>query len=96
MTDTLDQALKARRVEVAQHLVAVGKSLDVFNHGKRQYLSKAVERTMKDAEQAFANCDYDRAEHLVLVIAAMVKREAPIFAADPDKWVDKIKASAQQ
>ena len=44
---------------------------------------------MKEAEAAFADDDYDRAEHLARVVAAMVRREAPIFVANPTKWIEK-------
>ena len=44
---------------------------------------------MKEAEAAFADDDYDRAEHLARLVAAMVRREAPIFVANPTKWIEK-------
>jgi hypothetical protein len=91
-----EAAVERRRREVAQLLVDVGKSLHAFDHGKHvpfegvpQYLSKTVDQTMKEAEAAFADADYDRAEHLARVVAALVKREAPIFAADPKRWIEK-------
>src|SRR5262245_41786609 len=93
MSDTL------RRLAVARRLMDVGKSLHAFDHGRGcafegrpQYLSKGVSRTMREAECAFAHHDYDRAEHLAKVVAAMVKREAPIFAANPQRWVDNWRA----
>ena len=29
----------------------------------------------------------DRAEHLAKLVEVMIRREAPIFAADPQKWI---------
>jgi hypothetical protein len=85
-----------REIEVASLLVEVGKSLRAFDYGeripfegRRQYLSSPVNKTMKEAEAAFCDEDYDRAEHLAKVVAAMVRREAPIFAANPERWIER-------
>lgn len=43
---------------------------------------------MKEAERAFADGQYDRSERLAKVVALMIKREAPKFAADPMKYVE--------
>jgi hypothetical protein len=43
---------------------------------------------MKEAERAFSDADYDRAEHLAKVVAYLVQREAPKFAANPKAWID--------
>ena len=92
MTDaTMDH-----RIEVARQLIAVGKSLRAFEYGedvpfegRRQYLSRSVDQAMKEAEAAFSVDDYDRAGHLVKVVAAMVRRETPIFAANPSRWIER-------
>jgi hypothetical protein len=79
----------SRRYIVAGHLVDVGRSLDAFNFGDgQQYLSRAVSEAMKEAERAFSAEDYDRAEHLAKVVAYLVKRETPKFAANPKAWIE--------
>lgn len=99
-----EQRAEDHRVAVARRLVAVGRSLDAFNFGERQYLPKAVDEAMREAERAFsagvererskdpderalADVDYARAGHLAKVVAIMVCREAPRFAADPERWI---------
>jgi hypothetical protein len=84
-----------RAIEVARLLVEVGKSLDAFDHGEHvpfegqpRYLSRTACETMRQAEKAFSDEDYDRAEHLAKVVAVVVKREALIFAADPKRWIE--------
>jgi hypothetical protein len=77
-----------RQQRVARRLVDVGRSLNVFNHTDGQYLSRAVSTAMREAEAAFSLDDYDRAEHLAKVVAFLVKREAPRFAADPKAWIE--------
>jgi ribonuclease BN (tRNA processing enzyme) len=83
---------KSRSLNVAQMLLDIGRSLRVFYYGDKQYVSKAVSQTMLDAEAAFAKGEYDRAEHLAKVAAAIVARDAKKFVADPDHWVQKWKA----
>jgi ribonuclease BN (tRNA processing enzyme) len=82
---------KSRSLNVAQMLLDVGRSLQVFYYGDKQYLSKAVTQAMLDAEAAFAKGEYDRAEHLTKVAAAIVARDAKKFADDPERWVQKWK-----
>jgi hypothetical protein len=43
---------------------------------------------MKEAERAFSEGDYERAEHLAKVVACLVRREAPKFAANPKVWIE--------
>jgi hypothetical protein len=85
-----------QQLTVARLLMDVGKSLHAFDHGphipsegRKQYLSRTVCETMRRAEKAFSDGDYDRAEHQAKVVAYLVKREAPIFAADPERWIAK-------
>jgi hypothetical protein len=87
---------QSRSYIVARQLVAVGRSLQAFDHGphiplegRKQYLSRTVCETMRRVEKAFSEHDFDRAEHLAKVVAYLVKREAPIFAADPERWIAK-------
>jgi len=78
----------SRRIAVAHKLVAVGRSLGAFDFEGEQYLSRAVSETMKEAERAFSDEDYDRAEHLAKVVTWLVRREAPKFAANPRAWIE--------
>jgi hypothetical protein len=95
--------MSAYRLSVARLLVDVGKSLHAFDYGphvpfegREQYLSRAVDKTMREAEAAFAADDYARAERLAKVVAFLVKREAPKFAADPKKWIETWKEQGRQ
>jgi hypothetical protein len=86
---------------VARRFQAVGRSLDAFKFGERQYLPKTVDVTMKEAERVFsvaveaeragAAADHGehlaKAERLVKVVAFLVSREAPKFTADPEAWI---------
>jgi hypothetical protein len=56
--------------------------------GGKQYLSRTVDEAMKEAERAFSEGDYERAEHLAKVVACLVRREAPKFAANPKVWIE--------
>jgi hypothetical protein len=80
----------SRRLTVAQLLVDVGKSLHAFEFKGRQYLSHPIDEAMKEAEAAFAADDYDLAEHLAKVVACMVRREAPKFAANPKARIERL------
>jgi hypothetical protein len=79
---------EARRLEVATQLVDVGRMLNAFLYNGEQRPSRGVDQTMKEAEAAFAGHDYDRAEHLAKVVARMIEREAPRFAANPQRWIE--------
>ena len=77
-----------RQIEVAQTLVEVGRSLKAFDFKGEQYLSRTVSETMKAAERAFADDDYDQAERLAKIVTYLVQREAPKFAANPKAWIE--------
>ena len=77
-----------RRIAVGREVFAVQRSLHAFDYRKRCYLSKTVEDVMRECERAYAlDNDYARAEHLVKIIAYLVRREAPKFAANPKRWI---------
>jgi hypothetical protein len=85
----------SRQLTVARQLVDVGKSLHAFDHGpyipfegRKQYLSHTVDEAMKEAEAAFSDDDYDRAEYLAKIVAYLVRREAPKFAGNPEAWIE--------
>jgi hypothetical protein len=77
-----------RQLAVARRLVDVGRSLSAFDYKDKQYLSRTVRETMLEAERAFADNDYDWAEHLAKIVAYLVAREAPKFAANPKLWIE--------
>jgi phytoene/squalene synthetase len=79
---------ESRKLEVAQQIVAIGRSLRAFDFNGQQYLSKPISETMKAAERAFAADDYNQAEHLAKIVAYLVQREAPKFAANPKAWIE--------
>jgi hypothetical protein len=77
-----DKAVVARQLDEAQ------RSLSAFTYRRRQYPpSRAIERTITDAEHAFSEGNYTHASHLCEVVACMVRREAPRFASDPTRWI---------
>lgn len=78
-----------RKLEVAKQLVAVGRMFNVFLYEGEQRPSRAIDQAMKEAERAFADEHYDRAERLAKVVTLMIKREAPKFAADPKRYVER-------
>jgi hypothetical protein len=92
----------SRQQLVARQIVDVGRSLNAFNFEDGQYLSRTVDEAMKEAERAFsaaidaegdgaaaqAVAHYDQAEHLAKVVACLVRREAPRFAANPKMWIE--------
>jgi hypothetical protein len=78
-----------RRTAVAHQVVAAQRSLGAFAYERRLYSSQTVMDVMRECERAFSiDKDYDRAEHLVKIIAFLIQREAPKFAADPKKWIE--------
>lgn len=79
---------RRRRLTVARQLMDVGRSLHAFDYKDKQYLSRTMHETMLEAERAFADKDYDRSEHLVKVVAYLVRREAPKFKANPQRWIE--------
>jgi hypothetical protein len=82
----------SREVEVGRLLVDVGRALRAFDYEGGQHLSLTVAETMREAEHYFADDDdrdLDRAEYLAKVVAYLVRREAPKFAADPRKWIER-------
>jgi hypothetical protein len=87
----------ARRAAVGRKVFTAQKSLSAFNHDGRQYLSVTVEQVMRECERAYAmDNDYDRAEHLVKIIAYLIGREAPRFMDNPRRWIDAWKARREQ
>jgi hypothetical protein len=59
-----------------------------------QWVHPATDKAMKDAELAFSDDDYDRAEHLAAVVTVMLGRDFAKFNADPKVWRSKLRARA--
>jgi hypothetical protein len=88
LPDELDDRDEPRRLVVARMIVDVGRLYRrAFEFKRELYPSRAVDRAFSEAEFAFSEGDYDRAERLTKVIACMIKRDGPRFAADPKKWI---------
>jgi hypothetical protein len=83
-----------RRLAVARCVFEAQKAASIFRVNDDWVPSRAVEQAIKQAEHAFADDDYDRAEHLAKVVLCMVRRDAPKFQADPKAWV-ALKRSVQ-
>jgi hypothetical protein len=85
----MKDATAKRRTAVAHQVVAAQRSLGAFAYRHRLYSSKTVMDVMRECERAFSiDKDYDRAEHMVKIIAFLIRREAPKFAADPKRWIE--------
>lgn len=78
-------------VAIANKILDVQRALDAFTYKRKQHLSCTVERTMQEIEQAFDNKRYAEAEHLIDIIHIQIAREAKLFAANPQKFIDKWK-----
>ena len=48
-------------VAIANKIVEVQRALDAFNYKRKQHLSRTVETTLQEIEQAFGNKSYSRA-----------------------------------
>ena len=80
------------RTDVGQKLIALdGVITENFSADGLLYPSKAIRIAMDEAKAAWCADDYHRAAHLALVVTAMVRREAPIFRANPAGWIAKLK-----
>jgi hypothetical protein len=74
---------------VARLLFDVGRSFEAFEFEGQRYISRPIDDAMKEARAAFDAEDYDRAERLAKVVACMVRREAPKFAANPRARIER-------
>jgi hypothetical protein len=81
--------MERRRIAVARQLVEAGRSFHAFDFEGEQYPSKVTLETMKEAERAFADDDFDCAEHLARIVAYLVRRETPKFTANQKAWIEK-------
>jgi hypothetical protein len=79
-------------VALANKILDVQQALnDAFTYKRKLHLSCTLERTMQENEREFGNKRYAETERLLKVIHFQIFREAKIFAADPQKFIDKWK-----
>jgi hypothetical protein len=79
-------------VALANKILDVQQALnDAFTYKRKLHLSCTLERTMQEIEREFGNKRYAETERLLKVIHFQIFREAKIFAADPQKFIDKWK-----
>jgi hypothetical protein len=81
---------------VAQRVHAAQKCFRTFSdYDKGEcWVHPATLQAMREAEQAFARDDFDRAEHLAGVVLAMMERDTAKYNADPKAWIAKMREAA--
>jgi multidrug resistance efflux pump len=87
---TIDKA--DRRLAVARRLVEAQKATAICHVKGDCCPSRAVEQATKEAECAFAEKDYARAEHLAEVVLCMARRDAARFQANPEAGVARLRS----
>ena len=55
------------------------------------WVKPATLQAMREAEQAFANDEYDQAEHLSDVVLVMMHRDISQYRADPKAWIVRVR-----
>jgi hypothetical protein len=82
-----------RRFAAAQRVFAAQKCFRPFcNYVTGEcWVHPATLQAMREAEAALAQDDYDRAEHLSVVVIAMMRRDTARFNADPKAWIAKMR-----
>lgn len=87
---------KQRRISAARRVLEAQKCFRVFtNYATGQcWVKPATLQAMREAEQAFADDDFDRAEHLSDVVIAMMRRDTARFEADPEAWIAAMREAA--
>jgi hypothetical protein len=80
-----------RKLAAAHRVVAAEKCFIPFNDKDHCWVHPATLKAMKQAEHAFANDDYDRAEHLAEVVLCMMRRDTAKFQANPEAWIANAK-----
>jgi hypothetical protein len=79
----------------ARRVFEAAKTFRVFyDYDKDCWPSRASEQAMREAEQAFAADDYDRAGHLAAVVLVMMRRDTAKFNADPKGWIARMRELA--
>jgi hypothetical protein len=82
-----------RRLAVARRVVEAQKCFRVFtNYDTGEcWVKPATLQAMREAEQAFANDEYDQAEHLSDVVLVMMHRDISQYRADPKAWIVRVR-----
>jgi hypothetical protein len=80
----------------ARRVVAAQKCFRPFtDYDKGEcWVRPATLQAMREAEQAFARDDYERAEHLAEVVLAMMRRDTARLNADPKLWIARMREAA--
>jgi hypothetical protein len=55
------------------------------------WVHPATLQAMKQAEAAFANDDYDSADHLAEVVTRMMRRDTIKFQQNPKAWIARMR-----
>lgn len=84
---------EARRLVGVQRVVEAQQCFRVFSNYTTGecWVKPATLQAMREAEQAFAGEDYDRAEHLAAVVIAMMRRDTSQYQADPKAWMARMR-----
>jgi hypothetical protein len=78
-----------RRLAVAREIRDVQRLLArTFDYNDETHLSVAIDEAIRETESAFFYAECDRAEHLVKVTEALIKREGPKFKANPKGMIE--------
>jgi hypothetical protein len=87
----LDVSDDPRRLAVARKVWEVQCSLAAFDFADENYVSVTVDEAMRETEAAFAADEYERAARLARITSYLIKRESPLMASNPQRWIEKIK-----
>jgi hypothetical protein len=91
----IDTSIEDRRLVCARRVFTAQKCFLPFNIKGKCWVKPATLKAMQEAERAFAEDDYDRAEHLAAVVLAMMKRDTVKFTADPKAWMARMRFIAE-
>jgi hypothetical protein len=77
-----------RRLAAARHVVEAQKCFpEFYDDNDRCWVHPATLQAMREAEQAFFDDDYGRAEHLAVVVIVMIRRDTAKFRANRAAWI---------
>ena len=88
------KTMNERRLTAARRVVEAQKCFRPFNVKDRCCVKPATLQAMREAEQAFAIDDYDRAEHLAAVVLSMLRRDTVKFYANPKAWIANMREAS--
>jgi hypothetical protein len=85
------EGYEQRRLTAAHHVFEAQQTFLVFNDEDQCWVYPATLRAMQQAEAAFADDDFDRAEHLAAVVLCMMRRDTAKFRANPKAWIARMR-----